>query len=467
MTSSSLPTLVRVALLFSVFSLQPGLPCRADAPAPEVSYALSEKLGPLREATEAKNYPAALALIASLLPDTKPDTYDRFVLQQLQAQMLLSQSAWAAAIPPLENILALDATHTARAPREAAWLTPATRLDVLRTLAQLHYTLASGLPATATPADRRAGYRRALDYLRQTAPPPPTPPTPEYQSFLASLLYALATADPAAPDKAILSETLAAAGRGLALTAVPGEQFFVILLAAHQQLGHPAAVAETLERLVAVAPANKGYWSQLAGAWLNVAAVAAAGEPDRPSAARSASFRAIHAIERAQKHGALDTPKDNQNLVGLYLNLGSPEHAIALLEAGLRDGRIEETRRNYELLAAAWLGIERPDRALETYAAATARFPKEGQLDLQASQLLYSAGHPDQALATARAGLAKGSVEKPGLAHTWVAFLAWELARYDEAARAVDLAATFPDSRPEELARLKAALTEKTEGLKN
>jgi hypothetical protein len=371
----------------------------------------------ISQPTHAPSTPAAA-------PAAPEDTYDHFVHHQHQAQIHLTQNAWTAAIPPLENILALDAAHTARAPRAPAWLTPAQRHDIHRTLAQL-------------------------------------------QAHHATHLYALATADPAAPDKTLLEKTLAAAERGLTLTAPPDEQLLNILHATHQQLGHPHAAAETLERLVATAPANKNYWSQLAAAWLNTAAAATANEPDRPTAARSANLRAIHAIERAQKHGALDTPKDNHNLVALYLNLGSPEHAITLLEAGLRDGRIETTRRNYELLAAAWLNIERPDRALETYTAAAARFPKEGQLDLQASQLLYSAGHPEKALVAARTGLAKGFVEKPGLAHTWIAFLAYELARYDEAGKAADLAATFPDARPEELARLKTAITEKAEGLKN
>ncbi len=428
---------------------------------PQISPALSEKLAPLHAALDAKNTTAALAQIDALLPATRADTYDHFLLLQIQAQLHLSQNAWTASIPPLETLLAHDAAHTTRAPNDAPWLTPATRRDIHHTLAQLHYTQAADLPLSTPPADRRAAWQRTLDHARQAAADPALL-TPDIQTFLATALYAAATADPAAPDPALLRETLAAAQHGLALTLDPRPQYYLLLIAAHQQLGNHTPAAETLELLVQHTPDNKTYWSQLAGTWLNVAEAAATHEPDRPAAARSARLRAIHAVERGQQHGAFDTPRDRQNLINLYLNLDSPEHAIPLLETGLRDNLLPpdpaHTRRNYELLVAAYQKTNDTPAALAACTAAAAKFPADGNLDLQASQLYHQAGRPKDALAAVRTALTKGNLDQPSPAHLWHAWLALEQSLPEEASAALDRAAALPAAPSAEIARLREAL---------
>lgn len=429
---------------------------------PEISPAFSAKLDPLRDAIAAKNNTAALAQIDALLPATRTGTYDHFALLQIQAQLLLTQNTPTPAIPPLETLLTLDATHTAADPQQPAWLTPQKRRDLLHTLAQLHYTLAANQPATAPVAEHRAAFQRSLHYARQAAADP-TLLTPEIQGFLASALYAAATVGTTAPDKQLLAETLAAAQHGLSLTVTPRRQFYLLLIAANQQLAQHLPAAENLELLVQLAPENKTCWSQLAGAWLTVADDAAARQPERPAAIRSARLRAVNAIERGQQHGALDTPRDRQNLISLYLNLDSPESAIPLLETGLRDNLLDPAaaHTNWELLIASYQKLNDTAAALAACAAASGKNPGTGRFELQASQLLYHAGRLDDALAATRAALAKGNLPKPGPAHIWHAWLALELAHPDEAAAALDRAATLPDARPDEIARLRAAIAEK------
>ena len=94
---------------------------------------------------------------------------------------------------------------------------------------------------------------------------------------------------------------------------------------------------------------------------------------------------------------------------------------------------MENSRRNWELLASAHRETGREDRSLDVLGRAVARLPADGGLEFSLARALYEAGRPADAYERGRSALAKPGLEKPGQARLYLAFLAYELQRYDEA----------------------------------
>lgn len=424
---------------------------RAQTPssAPQVSEALSAELGQLRTLTEAKNYPAALVIIDSLLGTVAADSFDRFLLAQVKAQILLNQGAYAASIAPLEDVL--------RFGDRPGYLTDTARSETLFLLAQLHQQQASETKDTAA---QRAALDRASGYLRRWQSGIQKPTT-DGQLFAATLLYQQATLNPDRIDAALVAEALRAAETGLSLQLNPPSALYVLLLAAHQQRGENTQVAELLELLVAQNPANNSYWQQLVSTYLALAADA----PNERETTRL-QLRAILTLERAQARGLLATPADRFNLVALYLGLRQFAPAIALLEKGLALGTLDNTRRNWELLVSAYQQTQRDPAALTTIEKAIASLPADGQLEFTLAQLHYTAGRLADARKHLELAVKKGHLDKPGQTRLFLAYTAYELKDFPAAAEAAKAAAAHDDVKKDDLARLTQAIADATKETK-
>ncbi len=398
----------------SVFAQAP-----AELPKKEISEAAAAGFAKLQSLVEAKSYASALKLVEQLLVAAPPASYDAYLLSQLQAQILLNQNKLVEAIAPLERSHAL-------AEGNARFLDEPVHLDRLYLLAQLHYQAGAG---EKTPAAQRPSYEKALGYARRWFDRSPKP-SADVHVFAASLLYHLATLESGRLDRPLLGEAAEHAREALILSAKPSGQARLLLVACLLQLGENTAAADQLEVLAAVDPKNASTWSQLQALYL-----AAAAEAKDPAAARAANLRALLVLERAQEQGCLVSPKDHYTRVAILFNLGQFARAAEGLERGLVDGRIEAEKRNWELLASAYQQSGREEKALDAYARAVAAFPRDGALEFSLAQFLYGAGKVDDAYARARAALEKPGLEKPGQSRLYVAYLAYELQRYDEAVR--------------------------------
>ena len=413
------------------------------APPPQPTEATANALGKLRDLTTAQAYPDALVLLDQLLGTSAANSYDVALLSQIKAQVLLQQSRYTAAIAPLEHAFRLGETY--------AYFPAAAQLDSAFLLAQLYQQSASESKA---PADQRARLASAATYLsRRLALSPAT--TPEIQLFAASLYYQQATLDSEKPDLAKLRESRRAAEAGLVLQLRPSNSLYVLILAALQQASDYAGTAEILELLVEKTPASSNYWQQLVATYLTLASSA----PDE-RAARRYNLRALLAIERAQTHGALLAPKENFNRVALYLALRQTDAALALLEKGLADGTLENTRRNWELLANTYQQTQREPEAIAALQKATAAFPDDGQLEFLLAQLLYSRNRPADSRRHLERAISKGRLDHPGQTRLFLAYLAFETQSYDEADRWARETATFDDVKKDDVARLSKAIAE-------
>ncbi len=227
----------------------------------------------------------------------------------------------------------------------------------------------------------------------------------------------------------------------------------MLLLAALQQQGDLPRVAELLELLVRRQPDSANYWQQLAGSYYALAA-----ESKKEADIGRYNLRALLTLERAQARGLLNSPKENYAVVALCFTLQQFDRAISLLEAGLKAGTIESSRRNWELLASSYQQTSREPRALASLEKAVARLPEDGQLEFTLAQTLYAGARVADARRHLELALQKGGLAKPGQAHLFLAYLAFELQDFAAAGQQALAAAAFDDVKKDDLARLTGAI---------
>jgi Tfp pilus assembly protein PilF len=410
------------------------------APDKELSPAVSAQLPALRTLTEGKSFSEALRLIDSLRSAAAAGSYDAFVLAQIKAQVLLTLNDYPAAATALEQVVDEG--------KRQGYLDQKALLDHTYLLAQVYYQQAAALKE---PASRRVLFERAYATLQGWFDATHRA-TQEARLFSADLLYNSAVADPEHIDLKQVAHARDEAEKSLRLQIKANPRAYVLILAALQQLGEREQSAEILELLVAAQPQNSTYWQQLSTTYLNLAAAA-----KTPADVQRHTLRAILAVERAQALGLLRNSRENLNLVALYFNLQRFDRATSLLEKGLENGDIESTRHSWEFLASAYQQSHQVPKALASLEKAVNAFPQDGQLEFTLAQILYSEDRPADTLAHLEKAVSKGGLDKPGQAHLFLGYVAFELQRYADAIRWTDAAARFNDAKKDDLTRLNQA----------
>jgi predicted Zn-dependent protease len=411
------------------------------APRPTLAPETAERIPELSKLLEANNYDGLLALIDEILTTVKPDSFDRALLTQIRGQILLNAKRYAEAIPSLEDSRRLASNKN--------WFDRATDLQILHTLSQLYYQEAS---EAKTNPDRRKNLRLSIERINEWLTLTPAPSAEGYL-YAATLLYTDATLDADKPDPALLRETLKTARTSLAVRAQDHEQTRVLIVATLQQLSLYEETAENIELLLSQKPNNPLYWQQLFAIYANLAS-----EAKLPSQIRHWQIRSLVTLQRARKHGALNAPQDHFNSVAILFALHQFEHAALALEKGLAGGTIASTRQHWELLSSAWQQQRNSARAIDTLQKAVAKHPADSGLHFSFAQLLLSEGKPADAYTQAQEAAKSPKVERPGDLYFLLAYLAYELHRFDEAEKHLDNAAKHPGPNAPGIAQLRKAL---------
>ena len=440
------------ALLFAF-----GVPAAAtygqqEAPKKEVSDRVSEQFAKLRELTDNKQFDAALKLIDDTMRGVQPNSYDMAVLAQVKAQVLLTNNNYAGAIEPLETAVRLG--------EQFKFLEPKQQQEYLMLLSQLYFQVASN---NKNVTEQRAGYDRAIEYLRRYLATNPNP-SPEAQLYVAQAFYQRATADEQNIDKQLLEQAKQQAEKGLYLAIKPRDTFYVLILAALQQEGRDQEAADLLELLVKQNPTNRQYWQQLAFTYLSLAEKA----KDDPEQSYEWNVRTIVTIERAQELGIMDTPRDHFNLIGIYFNIQQFDRAVELLEKGLQNGNVENTQRNWELLASSYQQIHKELKAIDVLKEAAKQFPDAGQLEFTIAQTYYTLDDMANAYKHANAALNKGNLDKRSTVLLFTAYIGFELQKYDEALKFAEEAAKDPnaDNADRLVKAIRDSIAEREQALK-
>lgn len=370
-----------------------------------------------------KDYTKLLSILNGRLATLKDkESYDASMLLQFIAKTYIEKNELPKAIEPMEQGLAISDRHT------PSYLDERTTAEVCYYLAQLYYQETYAKDSAKDPKQLMKIYEKAEGYIdRWTKIAPKV--TEDGLNFYASLLYSRATLDDKHLDKGRIERAIKLVDQCMHLSIRPKDGHYLLKLVCLQQLDRYEESAEIFEILLRNKPDNAVYWKQLASLYLNL---------NQP-------VRAINTLERAQGHGLLLTPTDNYNIVGLYFNENQFETTAELLEKGLANGSIENTDKNWELLAYCYQQLNRDFKAIDAHKRAIKQFPKSGQFDYLISQIYYNMQRLDDALTHLQASVAKGAGNKPHQTYLFLAYIAYEQKKYDIALEAANKAITFPD----------------------
>jgi len=428
-----------------------GSPAPAQQP-PQLSDRVSEELGKLRPHLDAEAWDQALAVINGAMPGTPAGSYDEAILAQMKAQILLQKGDYKNAIPALERTVQLG--------EEKGFFDQRALLEYTYYLAQLYYQEGSTVKEVAA---QRPLLQKAIDYIERYLTRAANP-SQDARLFAASVMFAMAQMDPENIDRPLVEKAYNEAQKGLRMAINPNDRFYILSLAALQLLNRMAESADLLEILVKKEPKNATYWQQLAATYLNLS-----GDKEIADTQQAYEYqvRSILTIQRAQENGVMNTPRDNFSLVGIYFNIQQYDRAIELLEKGLRSGAIENTQRNWELLASSYQQLKREFKAIEALKEGMTHFPNAGGLELQVANIYYSIDKLQESLTHTLAALRKGNLDSPAQAQSFGAYVAFELKQFDLALKLAEEAAKSPNARDAErlLNHIRTTIAERDQAL--
>lgn len=408
--------LLAVCLLAGIPALLPAQEAAQERPS--LSEPVAIELGKLAPLLEAENWDGALQILEAVAPKATAGTYDEAVVAQMRAQLLLQKGEFAPAIPPLERTLQLGLQNSnffdANALRQYTYY-----------LSQLYYQEANvqGKPLP----EKEALFQKSIDYIRDFLTQVDQP-TPEQQQFVASLYFARSQLNPENVDTSYLEAALEASREGLTLSLAPDNRFYLLTLAALQQLGRIQESIDFLEIMVKREPTNSNYWQQLAASYLSLAA-----EEKNERIALELNVRSVITILRAQQQGHMTTSRDYLNLASIYFNIQQYDRAIGVLENGLRNGTVENTLTNWEILAQSYQQLKRELKAVEILKEALTHYPDAGKLDFTIATIYYQLNDLEAGYKHAASAIDRGNLENLGQVQQFASYAAFELKRYEEA----------------------------------
>ena len=406
-----------------------------------------EALGKLKPLQEKQDWNGMLALLDSIT--VVPNTYDEALILNMKAKIFAMTNQLGKAIAPWERVVQLADQH--------GYLPEKETLEIMTFLAQLYGQEGS---MSKVPAQQQQHFTKAIGYFKRVLEKTPKP-TPETMMAYASILYYKAVADPNKVDQAQLTEARTIVEKGLMTAVKPKEGFYQLLLTLQQQQNDLAGSAEILELLLKQSPTKKDYWQMLMAIYLQLSEKAR--EKDA-TLSRELLVRAIVTCERAQALGHLQAPKDNMNLVSLYLMAGQFTKGTELLYNGMKGGKIESEPSNWRILGRYYQEANMNDQAIKVLMEATKLFPKNGELDVQIAQIYLQMEKPREAFLHAKTAVAKGNFEastKPFSVHYLVAYTAYDLGEIEEAQKAIASAEKFPEAlKDPQFPKLKAVIAE-------
>lgn len=409
----------------------------------------SEALGKLKPLQEAQNWDGMLKVLDEV-QGVKPGSYDEALILDMKAKLYAQKNQLSKAIAPWERALQLSDQH--------GYFNERTTLDILTFLAQLY---AQEGTTSKVPAQQQEHFAKSLSYFKRVLDRTPKP-TPELMMTYASILFYKATANANQPDQALLKEARDVINKGLTTTIKPKDGFYQLLLALMQQQNDTLGSTELLELLLKQTPKKKDYWQMLMAMYLQLSDKAkTSGDP---TAGRDYLVRAIVTFERAQALGFLTTPKDNMNLVSLYLMANQFTKGTEILYNGMKKGVIESDPNNWRVLGRYYQEANLNERAIEVLTEAGKLFPKNGDIELMISQIYLQMEKTKEAHNHAKAAIAKGNFEsaKPYAVHYLVAYTAYELGDIDGAMQAIEQCEKYPEElkKDQQLPKLRDVVKE-------
>ncbi len=359
----------------------------------EITY---KKLSESREFAEAEQYGEALEVLDRLVERSGLNSYELAQAYNFYGYIYFSQERFQDAINAYRNVLTQEN------------LPLAMETATMYSLAQLYFAV-EDYDQAITMINRWLG--QAED------------PGPEPYVLLAQAYY----------QKQQYREAITPVERAIAIAAEDGnppkEQWLLLLRVFYFELEEYDKVAEILHQLLVMNP-KREYWVQLSGIY---------GERDDPR-------KQLIAYEMAHLQGMLTQGREIVTLSQLYLQAGVPYKAGVALEKGINDGVVEETARNYRLLAQAWTMAREDQKAIPTLRQA-AQLSGDGELDIRLARAYANLGQWSETADAANRAIEKGGLRRPDQANILLGMAHYNLKQFNQAVVAFRSASADERSR--------------------
>ena len=196
----------------------------------------------------------------------------------------------------------------------------------------------------------------------------------------------------------------------------PRENWIRLVMQLNLSLERYKQALPYLEQLAQLWP-KKNYFVQLAAIY---------GETGQ-------NVKSLVVLELAYNQGWLEKSRDLERLCQMFLYQEIPYKCGLLGERHLKNGSMESTQKNWELLANAWTLSQEYDKALGPLSRA-ARLADKGDLYLRLGQIHIDGERWGPAEKALRDALKKGELKNPGQAKLLVGITFFNRKKYDSAA---------------------------------
>ena len=196
---------------------------------------------------------------------------------------------------------------------------------------------------------------------------------------------------------------------------VPKEQWYNLARFLYFEKNDVNSTVDTLEELLKHYP-KKQYWVQLSHMY---------GEQKKEGLQ-------LAAMETAYVQDMLDKGSEQVTMAYLYLNGEVPYKAATVLDQGIRDGSVEKTSKNYEVLGNAWRQAQEIDKAIPAMEEAASR-SDSGELYARLGNVYLDGDQNRKAVEAINKGLQRGGVKRPDTARLVLGMAYFNLKQYGKA----------------------------------
>ena len=352
-----------------------------------------KRLEAAQQAMLADDYAAAEGSLEEMQKSTKLNTHEVALMHQTWAYLYSEQEDYEAAIPAFEAAVATGG------------LPLSVEISVIYNVGQLYIVL----------EQYRKGIAKLEEWFERTEQP-----TAAAYILLANAWVQLEDFNTALP--------LAKTGVAMSVNK-PRESWVRLLLALHFQLEQYREAAEVLKMLATTWP-KKSYWMQLSSVY------GAIGEDQK----------SLTVMQVAYGEGYLTESRELVRLAQHYLYHEIPYRGAKLLAKGFEDELVEETEKNYELLANSWIRAQELDLALTPLERA-ADLSEDGNLYMRIGQIQVEAEDWKKASRALGTAIEKGELDRPGLANLLLGIAQFNEGRYTAAKRSFSRASQYEKTR--------------------
>ncbi|MEM1191491.1 MAG: tetratricopeptide repeat protein [Pseudomonadota bacterium] len=344
-----------------------------------------EKLAEAQAAAEAKDLDTAAKVLDQMIAgrrDNELNSYELANVYNLYAFIRYSREDYTGALQAYENVV------------KQPDIPLAMEVNTRFTIAQLYFV--------------QERWQDGIDALLKWFDMTTTPNANSYV-LLAQGYYQLQDYDKALKNVQIAIADFEGKGK------VPKEQWYNLARFLYAEKNMIAEATQVLRDLITFYP-KKQYWVQLSFMYSE----------------QNDEAKQLATMDTAYVQDLLDKDGEYRNIASLYLNADVPFKAAGIVEKGLDSEIVEDTSKNWELLAGALRQAQEVDAAIPAMETAASK-SDDGELYARLGSIYLDADKNQEAIDAINKGLERGGVKRPDNARLVLGMAHFNLKQYAKA----------------------------------